>query len=69
MHDLSVALAIPAVSAQDAGQPWTDNPEHIAAMQAYVAYSGELFKAKMDGAIQYVGGLNGSARFRQSAVR
>ena len=55
-----IVLAISAVSAQDAGQPWTDNPEHIAAMQAYVAYSGELFRAKMGGAIQYVGGLNGS---------
>ena len=55
-----VVLAIPAVSAQDTGQSWTNNPEHIAAMQAYVAYSGELFKAKMDGAIQYIGTLKGS---------
>jgi len=36
-------------------------PEHIAAMQAFVAYPGEQFKAKMDGAIQYIGTLNGSA--------
>ena len=42
------------------GQSWNDNPEHIAAMQAYTAYSGELFKAKMDGAIQYIGTLNQS---------
>ena len=55
-----MVLIIPAVSAQDASQPWVDNPEHIAAMQAYVAYSGEQLKARMDGAIQYIGTLNGS---------
>jgi hypothetical protein len=55
-----VAIGIPAVSAWSTGQSWSDNPEHIAAMQAYVAYSGEQYKAKMDGAIQYINGLNGS---------
>jgi hypothetical protein len=55
-----LALVIPAVSAWSPGQSWSDNPEHIAAMQAYTAYSGELFKAKMNGAIQYIGTLNGS---------
>ena len=55
-----VALGIPSVSAWTPGQSWNDNPEHIAAMQASTAYSGELFKAKMDGAIQYIGTLNGS---------
>ena len=55
-----VVLAVPAASALDASQPWKDNPEHVTAMQAYVAYQGEQFKAKMDGAIQYVGTLNGS---------
>lgn len=57
---LLVVLGIPAVGAWSTGQPWNDNPEHVAAMQAYVAYSGELYKAKMDGAIQYINGLNGS---------
>jgi hypothetical protein len=55
-----IALGIPAVSAWTPGQSWNDNPEHIAAMQAYTAYSGELFNAKMNGAIQYIGTLNGS---------
>lgn len=55
-----IAIGIPAVSAWSTGQNWTDNPEHIAAMQAYVAYSGEQYKAKMDGAVQYINGLNGS---------
>jgi hypothetical protein len=55
-----IALAIPAVSAWSPGQSWDDNPEHIAAMQAYVAYSAELYKAKMNGAIQYISGLNGT---------
>jgi hypothetical protein len=54
------ALAIPPVSAGSPGQSWADNPEHLAAMQAYAVYSGELYKAKMDGAIQYIGTLNGS---------
>jgi hypothetical protein len=56
-----LASGIPAVSAWSQGQSWNDNPEHIAAMQAYTAYSGELFKAKMNGAAQYIGTLNGSA--------
>jgi len=57
---LLAVLVIPAASAWSPGQPWADNPEHIAAMQAYTAYSGELYKAKMDGAIQYIGTLNQS---------
>lgn len=59
-------LIVPAVSAWSTGQPWTDNPEHITAMQAYTAYTGELFKAKMDGAIQYIGTLNQSTSTLQS---
>jgi len=55
-----IFLSIPGASALGAQQPWKDNPEHVAALQAYAAYSGEQFKAKMDGAIQYVGTLNGS---------
>ncbi|ABS54811.1 hypothetical protein Mboo_0289 [Methanoregula boonei 6A8] len=59
-------LMVPAVSAWSPGQPWTDNSEHIAAMQAYTAYAGELFKAKMDGAIQYIGTLNQSTSTLQN---
>jgi hypothetical protein len=59
-------LVVPAVSAWSPGQIWTDNPEHIAAMQAYTAYAGELFKAKMDGAIQYIGTLNQSTSTLQN---
>jgi len=56
-----IALCMPAVSAADSGQSWNNNPEHITAMKAYTAYSGELFRAKMNGAVQYIGTLNGSA--------
>lgn len=57
---LLIVIGIPAVSAWSSGQSWSDNPEHITAMQAYVAYSGEQYKAKMAGAIQYINGLNGT---------
>ncbi|HVP96952.1 hypothetical protein [Methanoregula sp.] len=60
------ALIVPAVSAGSSGQSWADNSEHIAAMQAYTAYSGELFKAKMGGAIQYIGTLNQSTTTLQN---
>lgn len=55
-----IALCMPAVSAADSGQSWNNNPEHITAMKAYTAYSGELFNAKMNGAVQYIGTLNSS---------
>jgi len=55
-----ITIAVPAVGASGSGQSWADNPEHIAAMQAFTAYSGQLFKDKMNGAIQYIGTLNGS---------
>jgi|GEM_PF-1452419 DNA-binding transcriptional regulator YbjK len=55
-----ISAGIAAVSAWSQGQSWNDNSEHIAAMQAYTAYSGELFKAKMDGAVQYIDTLNSS---------
>ena len=58
---LLIALAVPPASAGSPGQSWADNPEHIAVMQAYAAYSGELYKARMDGAVSYIGTLNGSA--------
>ena len=49
-----IALAAPAVSAWSPGQPWENNPENIAAMQAYVAYAGEQYKARMDGAVEHI---------------
>jgi len=55
------ALAISPAGAAESGPSWASSPEHIAALQAYAAYSGELYKAKMDGAIRYIGSLNGSA--------
>ena len=56
-----IALCIPAVSAADSGQSWSNNPEHITAMKAYVAYAGEDYQAMMNGAISYIGTISGSA--------
>ena len=56
-----IALCIPFVSAADSGQPWNNNPEHITAMKAYVAYVGEDYQARMNGAISYIGTISGSA--------
>ena len=44
------ALSMPAVSAAGSGQSWNNTPEHIAALKAYTAYSGDLIRAKMNGA-------------------
>lgn len=56
-----IALYIPAVSAADSGQSWNNNPEHITAMKAYVAYVSEDYQAMMNGAISYIGTISGSA--------
>ena len=56
-----IALCIPFASAADAGQSWSNNPEHITAMKAYVAYVSEDYQAKMNGAITYIGTISGSA--------
>jgi hypothetical protein len=56
-----IALCIPAVSATDSGQSWNNNPEHITAMKAYVAYRAEDYQAMMNGAISYIGTISGSA--------
>jgi hypothetical protein len=56
-----IVLCVSAVSAADSGQSWNDNPEHITAMKAYVAYVGEDYQAMMNGAISYVGTISGSA--------
>ena len=57
----TLVLCIPAVSAADSGQSWSDNPEHIAAEKAYVAYQAEHYRAQMNGAITYIGTISGSA--------
>ena len=57
----TIALCIPLVSAADNWQPWENNPEHITAMKAFVAYSGENDKAMMDGAVTYFGTINNGA--------
>jgi hypothetical protein len=56
-----IALCIPIVSAADSGQSWSNNPEHITAMKAYVAYVSEDYQARMNGAISYIGTISGSA--------
>jgi hypothetical protein len=56
-----MVLCVPVVSAADAGQPWSNNPEHITAMKAYVAYVSEDYQARMNGAITYIGTISGSA--------
>jgi hypothetical protein len=55
------APIMPAAGALGNGTSWSDNPEHIIAMKAYVAYAGEDYQAKMTGAISYVGSISGSA--------
>ena len=57
----TIVLCIPAVSAADSGLSWNDNPEHLAAEKAYVAYQAEHYRAQMNGAITYIGSISGSA--------
>ena len=40
-----VVLCIPFAGAADAGLSWSNNPEHITAMKAYVAYVSEDYQA------------------------
>ena len=57
----TIALCIPLASAADTWQPWENNPEHITAMKAFVAYTGEKDKATMDGAVTYFSTINNGA--------
>jgi len=57
----TLALCIPLASAAGNWQPWENNPEHITAMKAFVAYTGEKDKATMDGAITYFAPINDGA--------
>jgi hypothetical protein len=56
-----VVLCIPFAGAADAGLSWSNNPEHITAMKAYVAYVSDDYQAKMNGAITYIGTISGPA--------
>jgi hypothetical protein len=64
-----VAAILPAASALGNGTSWNENPEHIAAMQAGVAYAGAVGQAQMDGAVSYIGTLsNGAGTSQLSAI-
>ena len=64
-----VAAIMPAASALGNGTSWNDNPEHITAMQANVAYTGAIGQAQMDGAISYIGTIsNGAGTSQLSSI-
>ena len=51
------------------GTAWNTNPEHIAAMQAFVAYAGAKGQAQMDGAISCIGTIsNGDGTSQLSSI-
>ena len=52
---------MPVAAAPVNGTSWNTNPEHITAMQAYVAYAGAKGQAQMDGAISYIGTISNGA--------
>ena len=57
-----VAAVMPvAASSVTADNVWNTNPEHVAAMQAFVAYAGAKGEAQMDGAISYIGTISSDA--------
>ena len=55
------AAIVPVAADPVSGNAWNTDPEHIAAMQAYVAYAGALGQAQMDGAIGYFGTIGNGA--------
>ena len=64
-----VAAIMPAASALGNGTAWNDNPEHITAMKAHVAYVGTIGQAQMDGAISYIGTIsNGAGTSQLSSI-
>jgi hypothetical protein len=64
-----VAAIMPAASALGNGTSWNDNPEHITAMQANVAYVGTIGQAQMSGAITYIGSIsNGAGTSQLSSI-
>ena len=56
-----IAAVMPAGAAPVNGTAWNINPEHIAAMQAFVAYAGAKGQAQMDGTISYLGTISNNA--------
>lgn len=52
---------MPVAAAPVNATSWNNNPEHIAAMQAHVAYAGAKGQAQMDGAISYIGTISNGA--------
>jgi hypothetical protein len=60
---------MPVAASSTSGNAWNTNPEHIAAMQAFVAYAGARGQAQMDGAISYIGTIsNGAGTAPLSAI-
>lgn len=56
-----IGAVIPAAAAPVNGSSWKDNPEHISAMQAHVAYAGAKGEAQMNGAITYICSISSGA--------
>ena len=64
-----VAAVMPVAASPVGGNAWNTNPEHITAMQAFVAYAGAKGQAQMDGAISYIGTIsNGAGTAPLSAI-
>ncbi len=56
---------MPVAAAPVNGTSWNTNPEHIAAMQAHVAYAGVKGQAQMDGATSCIGTISNGAGTNQ----
>ena len=56
-----IAAVMPVAAAPVNGTAWNTNPEHITAMQAFVAYAGAKGQAQMDGAISDIGTISNGA--------
>jgi hypothetical protein len=64
-----IAAVMPVAASSASGNAWNTNSEHIAAMQAFVAYAGAKGDAQMDGAINYIGTIsNGAGTAPLSAI-
>jgi len=64
-----IAAIMPVASALGNGTAWNNNPEHITAMKANVAYTGAIGQAQMDGAISYIGTVsNGAGTSQLSSI-
>ena len=64
-----ILAVMPAAAAPTGGNSWNSDPEHVAAMQAFVAYAGAKGEAQMNGAISYIGTIsNGAGTAPLSAI-